>query len=1478
MTITFLFPVSSVNAADFIQRVFDASDGLANTPINDIYFDHYGYTWLATEHGLYRITNNSLRRIDKVGSESVLTERRLRLLHSVDKDHILMTSDTRLFLYNIREHTFTEIFDSTAEVGPATMVQEGLGIAAIEHFDQQHLTLLGHQGKRYLFNINDKSLTVHPEGELNDQLSWVSQLHVADGGFLYASSETLQWHQPMGEVIDFDWHITGIAIKGLMQDSTGRIWLYTTKGLFHVDLERRQIELISVLPYYIEDLAEDKNGNLWAGSRSGLFLWNPNSDQLINYQHDLKLYANIDYIHALSIDNNGLIWIGGSGDGLAVAATPPEFLLDTVSQLPPYSLTNEMIWAIFERDEKLWVGTDAGVALVDPINKTSVQLLPDDLELSDSVYQIAALDDDHISLLTTNGLFYINTVTLETGRFHEWSGGQNSLEKKSILQSYHDPAIEGRIWFLTSEGIYFWQQGADDLQQLSFGEGNEPITDSRFTIIIRDDKSRLWVSSQKTFGYFDDNQQYISKSQIFDNLSAIPKLHNITQVSEDKFWIGTSQHGILEFNSATDNVLDLDAEWQIDCSSALFFQTLPDAYLIGCSNSIIWVDKQTLSRKTFTQHDGFISGEFNEAAVFYQPDKGVYIGTPDGVMLIDPKRLVNRVSNDQAFLESVSIYYDDQTDLYLIPEQFKTISPGANLISFQISNLNYIDNNPMSLKYRFQKAGDNPSPYVVLEGQSQINVAGLRAGDYTLEILSKNRSMWSSTPFTYHFSVDEYWWQSQLFRGIAIFIALFIAISISLIRQQQVNRFKKVNQALIDSDDRLSQALKGSDSDLWEWHNKTQLLRLNNRGGVLGSESLIISKLSELPIHEEDKDRVTKAWLDLLKAKSSMIDVEYRYLHESGKWRWLRVRGRAVAWQSSSGHLESAAGIYSDITAHRELENEVHLFAEAFKNTSEGMLILDVDKKIILTNNAANSILGFTDEELKGQSFSKLLISSNVPLNIDKLFTKASFWSGERALLKVDDLPCPVWLNISKMNAAESSVQHYVVVFSDITERKQNEKKLQRLANTDALTGVANRSQLLVTLNKVITEASAKHEKLALLFLDLDRFKSVNDSYGHSMGDALLVEATNRLQSCLESEHVLCRFGGDEFVILLRHVEGIEYINHVANSLLKQIEKPFKLYGREFFISTSIGISCWPEDCDDPETLIKNADLAMYHAKDEGRGNFQYYSAERNAQALYHLRLESDLRKAIENNGFTLHYQPQVDVLNHEKFVGMEALLRWNHPQDGYIRPDIFVEVAESCGLIIDIDRWVLKQACVDGARWHRLYGDDFKLSVNVSAVQFSQTDFIEFVQQTIEDAQLPAKNLCLEITEGVLMSELHVATQYLSKLKQLGIQVAIDDFGTGYSSLAYLRSFEVNSLKIDRSFLIDIADNQADQAIVSSIIELARNLKLQVVAEGIETEKQLEQVFSRGCYIIQGYYFAKPMPRDELDRFLGIPAEKKLI
>lgn len=1454
-------------AQELVQRVFSARDGLSTATINDISFGEDGFVWLGTEQGLYRLSNSKIRRVDKTAGESQLFDSYINLVTNIDSDHLLVSSQTRLYIYNIPTNRFTEMGKTSSS---RYFADEGV-VSYVRQADGQ-LLLLTFSGKLYRFNSQDFSLQLIHKGKLDDKVNWRHMLQLSDNSLLFASAHTLEMRSAEGELLtSLPWKESYGAIRGLFRDSKGRLWILSSKGLHKLEQATSSLEIISELPYFMSRMLEDKQGNLWIASRKGLILWRPETADYVLYGDELKQRARIDYIHDMAVDDSGIIWVGGSGDGLALIAPQADFLRDVYSKSSKYKLDTEMVWSIYSEGDKTWLGTDGSLAVIHESSSTSQGIIPPGFEVNDSIYRLNSLNADYLVLGTSNGLFVVHKQTGESMSFATWTQGIESLTGQIVLSIEADWSMPGRLWFGTNKGLYYWQPGMKDPVEHVLALGQDAPSRTIIFATLRDSLGRLWLSGNRFFGYLDEQGQYVSKLGLF--AQEIPsKIGSFLEVSPGVIWFASLQQGLFEYQISTDSLHSLTRDWQLDCDAILSMVSTKTANFILCNAILVRQDKTTGEITTLDQNDGFISDEFNEGSVFYRQDKGLYLGSPDGAMLVEPNKLQHRQNTNRVFLESVSVYYGKDTHTYLRPQALSVIEPGANLISFQLSSTDYLDDTPLTLQYRILKKNDpSERPFLLLEDQSQLNISGLNAGEYTLEIKHKNNGVWVSDAYRFDFELTQNWWQSQWFKWL-VSLCIFIAfISMLWYRHRQVERFKKINQALVDSDDRLRQALRGSDSDLWEWRSDTQMIYLDNNAGLLGDADFVHCPLSELPVHENDRDRVRGEWIALLEDKGELFESEYRYYRPDGSCGWLRVRGRAVDYQPGTGAIARVAGIYSDISVQRELESEINLLAQAFENTTEGMLILDANETVIISNLAANLIFTTKPNELIGLSLSELVRKSEINLSVDGLLGNGTSWNGERELLRRDKRTFPAWINISMMKAENSLIKHYVLVFSDISERKQNELNLRYLANNDVLTGLANRAMFTRRLTQIISFATLNDEKLALLFLDLDRFKHVNDSYGHSMGDALLVEAARRLQSCLTENHLVCRFGGDEFVILLRDAGDIDGINHVADSLLKTIEQPFKLEGREFFISTSIGISVWPDDSIDPETLIKNADLAMYHAKEEGRGNFQYYSSERNAEALYHLRLEADLRKAIERDEFTLNYQPQVDILHQDRVVGVEALIRWHHPEDGLIRPDIFIKVAESCGLIVDIDRWVFKQACQDAARWHTEFEQSYKLSVNVSAVSFRQADFIDGLKDILTETGMPASLLTVEITEGVLMKELHVAKAHLRKLKALGVKVSIDDFGTGYSSLAYLRHFEVNSLKIDRSFLIDIGVNKADQAIVSSIVELARNLKLEVVAEGVESHEQLEQVFSRGCYLIQGYYFAKPMARNELEIYLGL-------
>ena len=450
-----------------------------------------------------------------------------------------------------------------------------------------------------------------------------------------------------------------------------------------------------------------------------------------------------------------------------------------------------------------------------------------------------------------------------------------------------------------------------------------------------------------------------------------------------------------------------------------------------------------------------------------------------------------------------------------------------------------------------------------------------------------------------------------------------------------------------------------------------------------------------------------------------------------------------------------------------------------------------------------------------------------------------------------------------------------VVAFNDITQRKETEEALHQLAYYDGLTKLPNRQLFNDRLHQAIEDAKRRHRLVALLLLDLDRFKVVNDTMGHEAGDILLQEIGSRLKQSIRSNDTVARLGGDEFAIIFTDVGDSKPIAQLAQKVLSQFSTPIMIDGREVFSGASIGIALYPSDTDDADALLKYADSAMYHAKELGRNNFQFYSQEMTASADKRLQMETNLRRAIDQQEFVLHYQPLVDARNNET-TGVEALIRWNDPSGTMVPPDAFIPLAEDTGLIVPIGQWVLETACAQLKQWHDAGHANLKMSVNVATRQFRDNAFVETVSNAIRTSGISAESLELEITESILLENSDDTLSTLNALKALGVSLAIDDFGTGYSSLSYLKRFPIDRVKIDRSFVRDLASDTDDLAIVRAIIALAQAMRLSVIAEGVETKEQLALLQSEACHDYQGYFFARPMDAESIaGKFLTLEPQR---
>lgn len=562
-----------------------------------------------------------------------------------------------------------------------------------------------------------------------------------------------------------------------------------------------------------------------------------------------------------------------------------------------------------------------------------------------------------------------------------------------------------------------------------------------------------------------------------------------------------------------------------------------------------------------------------------------------------------------------------------------------------------------------------------------------------------------------------------------------------------------------------------------------------------------------------------------------------------------------------------AIRLADDMTrAYRESEE---LLSSITNNIFEGIYRGIPGEGLAYANEALARMFGFdTPEEMVSHAGPILYADPNRRDQLRSLLLQQGYYKNEEVeFIRPDGTRFIGVNNAVAVYSDDGELRYFDGAVSDITERKEAEEKIHYLAHYDSLTGLPNRTMLYDRIEQGIAHVDRNETELALLFLDLDRFKTVNDSLGHGVGDRLLAATAERIKKALRAHDTVSRQGGDEFLVALLDVEE-ESAARVASKIMDLVSEPFVIEGHELRITPSIGIALYPRDGESAEKLIRNADAAMYYAKEKGRATFQYFTSELNARAYERLSLETDLRHALERGEFELHYQPQIR-LSDGRIVGGEALIRWNHPERGMVSPGTFIPVAEQSGLIIEIGDWVVDEACRQQAAWRKAGVGDISVAVNVSALQFWRGTIDQSVREAMDRHGVAAEHLELELTESVIMHDFEATSRMIHELNELGVKLSIDDFGTGYSSLSYLKQLHIDKLKIDQSFIHDIATDPDDAAIVSAILSMAGDLKLLTVAEGVETRDQAMYMKAGGCDLVQGFYFSKPLKADEFGKLL---------
>lgn len=1491
----FLTLTSTVNVAnaydDIItsQLKFNAlttKNGLSQSYVFDIVEDKHGLIWIATQDGLnkfdgqsfthyknnildkHTIADNFIRKvfIDNTGILWVGTQNGLSR-YNPSTDDFYNFHHEKNNLTTLQDNIVWDIYQDKKNT---LWVTTALGI---QSYDKKENTFSHLRMRNNKVNLK-KVKTIFQDEQKNYWLgSYENGIYIADSNLSNAFS--LQQENKWGLTINAN-RLSDVVIVD------NDYWLATNNGVYVVDKNYKllkhittQSQISPISSNAVNSIIQKNESEVWIGTQDGLTTFNLHHQKTTFYKADntnQSLTNNV--VFELHKDTSQNVWLGTYGGLNTYSQISMSFKHHTFNN----NLSSQIIDGFTELPNKTILIARRDGSIFNLSKQKNIKL---PIQLKESAQKILSQSNDTIVIVTiNNNLFEYNIIT-DTLTPHEiWKTSANYTPQNNLL------LIDNTLWFVNDNNTLA-SFSLPDNQLTTYDQTLKKVTSIYAKNLGKD--TVIWATSldNKIVKFSIKDNKFSDEYTIKAPNYLVSNSKNILK-SGKWLWLTSLDQGALLFNTETNQsqVFNEDNKLANNTIHGIIIDEKKNAW-ISTNKSISLINPLTQSVINYGDKFGVENNEFIYGSILLSSNNTAYFGSLNGFHsanlneIISETQRVNAPILTNLFVANKKVNIKDKNSnnpLQSNVSQSDNAKPHFT-IAAHINNTNmltlkheqshfsieFISPNttiPEQLEYQYRLKGFEEKWIKTNTNNLRASYTNLDAGSYLFEVQVVNLlDLKLSKVKTLPITILPPWWLSPFALALYILGALLI-ISYFLLQL----RYKRLSHQQIKlSEERLKLSLWGSGDEMWDWNIKSSKIFRSNTWGILEFPQDGIRNVGaeQTNIHQDDIPRVREDLKEHFNKKTDHFESTYRVKDKNERWFWVLDRGRIVD-RDVNDNPTRMTGTLKDISQIKRADEKLKLFAKCIENISDAVVIYDRQFIIVDVNKAFQRITQKNKSDVLGKNLSFEQYPETFTQSLKKHLITQGGWHGEIENKHLNGDTYIIDLNIDIIKDESDNISHFVGVFSEITERKRNEAELRKLANSDTLTGLPNRSyfqanQTLLVKNKV------PH---ALLVFDLDNFKKVNDSMGHGVGDLLLCKVAQRIIGSSREKDTVYRLGGDEFSIIIENTNDMHTITTIAKNILKSIAEPMKLKNQEVVLYSSIGIVLFPEDGASSQELLKNADTTMYHAKHTGGNKYQFFSESMNKKAVKRLQIENLIRYGLKEDYFSVFYQPKIEIKT-GKISGMEALVRFETPSKGIISPVAFIPVSEETGQIIDIGEIVLRKSCFATKKWLDSGLFEGRIAVNLSAVQFTQPNLVGMIKSILKESKLPAKHLELEITEGTVMDSPQKAIETMLQIRAMGIHLSLDDFGTGYSSLAYLKKFPLNTLKIDKAFVDDIETSEQGRNMVATIITIAHNLDLHVVAEGVETNQQLDFLSSLHCEQLQGYLYSKPLPVNDFQKYL---------